>query len=328
MKRAAKVQPRSTLGEGLAVPQDPVAGEPEPSGRSLRRRWGGRLRTYRPKPGAETRLEAIRKALVRGELALNCFNRWRLLQARKPAIGWTFTEPGQTEEVAETEFRIARREVGQLCVAVADEATVEEMAIRIEIGGERPDLLIARRDWFQHRALCPPFDRLLRVANARRLVVHVIAALGAVSHPDDELQREARQRWRVDHDPLLRPLPPSSRIERQFGDLLAASGLDPVPQRPVAQYFLDFAVVGLYDGLPVRLDIEVDGRHWHEEMPGRYRPEDELRNQNLKRLGWRPIRFWTDEIEKDAAGCVERIRREIASPRPLASRGNTTEENP
>ena len=320
--------PRNTLGEGPAASQGPIPGEPERHGRSLRRAWGGRLRTYRPKPSDETRLEAIRKALVRGELALNGFNRWRLLQASKPAIGWTFTEAGRTADVAEIEIRVAQREVGHLRVVDVDEATVEEMAMRIERGDERPDLLVARRDWLQYQAPCPPFGRLLKAANARGLVVHVIAALGAVSHADDELHREARQRWRLDHDPLLRPLPPSSRIERRFGDLLTASGLDPIPQRPVAQYFLDFAVVGRYDGLPVRLDIEVDGRHWHEELPGRYRPEDELRNQNLKRLGWRPIRFWTDEIRQDAAGCVERIRNEAASVTLPAHRIDTTEENP
>lgn len=301
--------------------------EPEPRGRALRRAWGGRLRTYRPQPGAETRLESIRKALVRGELALNGFNRWRLSQASKPAIGWTFTEAGKTAEVAEAEIRIARRESGQLRILTADETTSEEQAKRIEErGGERPDLVVARRDWVQHPAPNPAIGRLLEAARERGLVAHVIAAIATASPPADELYREARQRWRLDHDPLLRPLPRRSNIERRFGEVLAAAGLDPIPQQPVAHYFLDFAVGGHASGLPVRLDVEVDGRYWHEELPGRYRLADERRNQVLKRFGWRPLRFWADEIEGNEAGCIERIRNEAASATPLARRNGTTEE--
>ena len=185
---------------------------------------------------------------------------------------------------------------------MADETTAEETARWIEREEARPDLLVARRDWVRHRAPCPAFDRFLEAARERRLVVHVIAALDAPSRSEDELHRAGRQRRRLDHDPLLRPLPRSSNIERRFGEILVTEGLDPIPQQPVAHYFLDFAVVGHAGGLPVRLDIEVDGRRWHEELPGRYRPQDERRDEILKRLGWRPIRFWTDEIERDKAG--------------------------
>lgn len=311
----------------MTVIRDPICLEPERHGRSLRRAWGGRLRMFRPKPSAKTRLESIRKALVRGELVLNGFNRWCLLQTGSPAIGWTFTEAGRTEEAAQTEIRIARREAGELRSIVTDDTTAEETAAWIERGNERPDLIVAQRDWVQHPAPRPAFGYLLKVARERGLVVHVIAAFGAVSCAEDELYREARQRWRVDQDPLLRALPHRSNIERRFGEILAAVGFDPTPQQPVAQYFLDFAVVGHADGLPVRLDIEVDGRHWHEDIPGRYRIEDERRDRILKRFGWRPVRLWTDEIEQDEAGCVERIRREATSAIPLARGNNAMEEN-
>ena len=301
--------------------------ESDRHGRALRRAWGGRLRTYQPKPSAETRLEAIRKALVRGELALNSLNRWRLLQSSKPAIGWTFTETGRTAQVVQIEIRMARREAGDLRIMVVDETTVEERAKRIERGEERPELLVARRDWVQHPAPDSAFARLLKAAGERGLVVHVIAALGAVSRVDDELHREARQRWRLDQDPLLRPLPSSSGVERRFGKVLATEGYNPISQQPVAQYFLDFAVFGQEGELPVRLDIEVDGRRWHEELPGRYRPEDQRRDEVLKRLGWRPIRLWTDEIKRDSAGCLERIRREAAAAEPLVRGNKATEEN-
>ena len=309
--------------------EDSTCVEPERHGSALRRAWGGRLRTYRPKPiGGEPRLDAIRKALVRGELALNGFNRWRLLPATTPATGWTFTETGQTEEVARTEVRIARRESDALRIVAMDESTAEEIALRLEREDERADLLVARRDWGRHPDPCPAFRCVLGAARKRGLVAHVIAALGTVASLDDELYGEARHRWRLDQDPLFRPLPRSSNIERRFGEMLASAGLDPIPQRPVAHYFLDFAVVGQAGGLPVRLDIEVDGRRWHEELPGHYRVEDERRDQILKRLGWRPVRLWTDEIARDEAGSIERIRREATSATPLVTRNTTTEEKP
>lgn len=231
-------------------------------------------------------------------------------------------------EVARTEVRIARRESDALRIVAMDESTAEEIALRLEREDERADLLVARRDWGRHPDPCPAFRCVLGAARKRGLVAHVIAALGTVASLDDELYGEARHRWRLDRDPLFRPLPRSSNIERRFGEMLASAGLDPIPQRPVAHYFLDFAVVGQAGGLPVRLDIEVDGRRWHEELPGRYRVEDERRDQILKRLGWSPVRLWTDEIARDEAGSIERIRREATSATPLVTRNTTTEEKP
>ena len=328
LSRGAGKQHWATSEETRTVAEDSTLTNPDRHGRALGRAWGGRLRTYRPKPGGEPRLTAIRKALVRGELALNGFNRWRLLQGTKPATGWTFAEPGTTKEVAQTEIRIAKREADVLRIVVVDESTAREIATRLEMDDERPDLVVAQRDWSRDPSPCPGFGRVLKFARERGLVVHVIAALGSASHPEDALFREARQRWRLDHEPLLRPLPQSSRIERRFGRMVANAGFTPIAQHPVAHYFLDFAVVGQANGFPVRLDIEVDGRHWHEELPGRYRFVDERRDQILKRLGWRPIRFWTDEIEQDAEGSIERIRREAASVTPIARRNTMTEEKP
>ena len=331
VSREAQPLTDSRGSEGKARSRDPSGrihrateasnlAEPERHGPALRRAWGGRLRTYRPTSTGESRLHAIRKALVRGELSLNGFNRWRLRPAPRPTTGWTFTETGQTEEVAQTEIRIAGREADDLRVVAVDETTAEEAASRIEREGERPDLLVACRDWSRHPDPCPAFVRMLDTARARGLVAHVIAALGTDVPCDEGLYREARHRWRLDREPCLRPLPHSSNIERRFGELLAEAGLNPIPQHPVAHCFLDFAVVGQADELPVRLDVEVDGRRWHEELPGHYRPRDKRRDWILKRLGWRPVRFWTDEIEHDEGGCIERIRREAASPAPIARR--------
>ena len=306
--------------------QGPSRVEPTQPGQSLRRPLGGRLRAYRPRSTTTTRLETIRKALVRGELSLNSLNRWRLVQPRNYAIGWTFIEAGRTAEVAEREIRMAQRESGRLHVIQADESSAQEIEERIVGGDERPELLVVRRNWVQHPAPHPACVRLLEAARERGLVIHLIAALGPKLITGDELHQQARERWQFTRDPLLRPLPRRSNIERRFGETLAAAGLDPIPQRAVAQYFLDFAVFGNACGLPVKLDIEVDGRYWHEELPGRHRLSDERRNQVLKRLGWRPIRFWTDEIEKHELECVERVRRESASATPIGDLSSTMEK--
>jgi len=293
--------------------------EPARPSRQLRSALGGRLRSFRTPPGAETRLEAIRKALVRGELILNEFSRWRLLEARTPAFGWTLAKAGCTAAVAEVEVQIARRESGQIPVIVADESTVEDAFLRIENDSVRAELLLAQRDQFKHPKPNPRFSVMLNAAKARGLVIHVIAAIGSQSETEDELLLEARRRGVLDRDPLLGPPTRQSNIENRFGKALVAAGLEPIPQKPVGPFFLDFAVIGTAGGLPVRLDIEVDGRRWHEDMPGHRRIEDKNRDKILRRLGWRPIRFWADEIEQNEKRCIERISTEAESSTPIGS---------
>ncbi|MCY3820133.1 MAG: DUF559 domain-containing protein [Gammaproteobacteria bacterium] len=251
---------------------------------------------------------------MRGELVINAFNRWRLLDNGTPSTHWTFADAGQTAAVAGTELALAKREAGDIVVASADELTAEETTNRIEAGLERPDLLLAQRDWGLRPEAFPWFSRMLPTATRRGAVVHVVAAFGSQAGVDD-LYFEARRRWRRQREPLGDLAPRTSNIERRFGERLRAEGFDPKPQMPLANYFLDFAVVA-GGRLPVRLDVEVDGRHWHEELPGRHGPRDERRNRIVKCLGWRPVRLWADDIESDESGCVARIRREAASPKP------------
>ena len=306
----------------------PTPSPAERHGWALRRAWGGRLRTFRPRLGKVTHLESIRKALVRGELAVNGLNRWRLLDGAVPATGWTFVEPGQTASVARAEIQVARREFGTLRTLVVDELTVEETADCIERRDERPDLLLVLRDWSQHATSCPAYERLLSLARKSRIVVHVIAALGTNSLPGDAFFCDAKRQWRLLQEPLLRPLPSTSKIERQFGKALALAGLNPIPQRPVAHYFLDFAIVGQSGEPSVRLDIEVDGRYWHEELSGRRRPADHQRDEVVRRLGWRPVRIWDDEIKEDEARCVERVYTEANSTIPRSNWQSQTRELP
>lgn len=302
-----------------------------PGAESLRRPLGGRLRKYRPvdhnQGGRAERLDYIRKALLRGELAVNGFNRWRLLRARTAAIHWTFTSAGETEATVATERAIAEREAGRISVAVADELSAEEMVARIDAGLERAELLFARRDWDRFPGVCPPFLRMIRLARQRGMIVHTVAAFGPRAGAGDNLFVEARRRWRLQQNPLFGPVPRTSNIERRFGERLRASGLDPIPQMPVANYYLDFAVLGASNGIPIRLDIEVDGRYWHEDLPGHQRPRDVQRDRVLRALGWRPVRLWADEIERDQSACLRRILREVRSPTPLIDLDRGREED-
>ncbi len=285
-------------------------------GQSLRRPLGGRLRVFRPKHPTKKgvrRLDTIRKALIRGELYLNGFNRWRILEASKSAIGWTFVDAGTTAELAQIEVQVAERESGNIRIINADESSAEDIVVRIENGSERPDLIVVQRDWVRYPGSHAAITRLMNLGKERGFVIHVIAALGTSSTITDKFQREARQRYQFDTNSFLRPAPTTSAIERRFGEHLSKAGLNPEPQKAVANFFLDFAVFDGLNGLPIRLDIEVDGRYWHEELPGKRRPSDDWRDRILKRLGWRPIRFWTDEIEKDNKGCIQRIINQMAS---------------
>lgn len=60
----------------------------------------------------------------------------------------------------------------------------------------------------------------------------------------------------------------------------------------IEQYDLDFA---LFAG-DKRLNIEVDGEHYHSTWTGELCLRDQLRNQRLIELGWEVKRFWVYEI--------------------------------
>ena len=285
-------------------------------GASLRRPLGGRLRVYRPFPSKKNRgrhLDSIRKALVRGELSLNGFNRWRLIEVNKSAVGWTFVETGHTSKIAQTEIQTALRESGDIQIIEVNEQSADDVLTRLKNGGERPDLVVIQRDWINHPGTHSVIARIISVGKIRGFVIHIIAALGSSSQNADPLHKEARQRYLFDTNPLIRVSPTISRVEQLFGESLSAAGLEPIPQKSVANYFLDFAVMGNHSGLPLRLDVEVDGRYWHEELAGRRRPSDDRRDYVLKCFGWRPMRFWTDEIEEDEKECIERILNELKS---------------
>ncbi len=87
-------------------------------------------------------------------------------------------------------------------------------------------------------------------------------------------------------------------------EALYNAGVRTIPQYPVEQYLLDFALV---DG-DRRLNIEVDGERYHRSWTGELSRRDQIRNQRMFELGWDVIRFWVYEIRDDLDGCIARVQ--------------------
>jgi very-short-patch-repair endonuclease len=97
--------------------------------------------------------------------------------------------------------------------------------------------------------------------------------------------------------------------ERKVYHALKERGLDPQPQHEIAGRRLDFALFGANG---TKLDLEVDGRRWHESPDGRRKTSDLWRDHQLKSLGWRIRRFWVDELSRDMEGCLDRVEQDLS----------------
>jgi very-short-patch-repair endonuclease len=95
-----------------------------------------------------------------------------------------------------------------------------------------------------------------------------------------------------------------SQWERILYKAMHDAGLRPVPQYEEAPDMLDFA---LFEG-ERKLDIEVDGEHYHRNWDGEVCRRDQLRSRRLGDHGWDVMRFWVYELRDDMKGVVERIK--------------------
>jgi very-short-patch-repair endonuclease len=93
-----------------------------------------------------------------------------------------------------------------------------------------------------------------------------------------------------------------SEWEKVLYRALYHAGIRAVPQWPVEQYMLDFAVFP--SGSERKLNIEVDGERFHREWNGELARRDQLRNQRMIELGWDVMRFWVYEVRDDLDRCV------------------------
>ncbi|MBD8651000.1 AAA family ATPase [Rhizobium sp. CFBP 13726] len=151
--------------------------------------------------------------------------------------------------------------------------------------------------------------RRLNVAISRaRAVAHVFGDLAyARSGKVGSLQRLAatatEPKGRVGEGTF------DSNWERIVDAALRKRGLNPIAQFEVAGRRLDFALFGSGD---VKLDLEVDGRHWHADTDGKRKIGDHWRDHQLKSLGWKVQRFWVDELAQDLEGCIERVAKQLS----------------
>lgn len=151
--------------------------------------------------------------------------------------------------------------------------------------------------------------RRLNVAISRaRAVAHVFGDLSyARSGKVRSLQRLAaaatEPRGRVGEGTF------DSNWERIVDKALRERGLNPVPQYEVAGRRLDFALFGRGN---IKLDLEVDGRHWHSDTDGKRKLADYWRDHQLQSLGWTVQRFWVDELERDLEKCIDRVAEQLS----------------
>lgn len=100
-----------------------------------------------------------------------------------------------------------------------------------------------------------------------------------------------------------------SEWERLLYERLRSRGFDPKPQYEIAGRRLDFA---LFSTNGTKLDVEVDGRIWHQDIDGNRKLGDHWRDHQLKSLGWKVRRFWVDELDNDMEGCIDIIRQDLS----------------
>lgn len=103
--------------------------------------------------------------------------------------------------------------------------------------------------------------------------------------------------------------PFDSGWERRVAEAMKQRGLEFFPQHEIAGRRLDFALFGKTG---VKLDLEVDGRRWHEGPDGRRKTSDLWRDHQLTSMGWKVRRFWVDELARDMEACLDIIERDLS----------------
>jgi len=99
-----------------------------------------------------------------------------------------------------------------------------------------------------------------------------------------------------------------SAWEKRVYHALRGRGLSPKPQYWIAGRRLDFALFGNAD---TKLDLEVDGRYWHQDVHGDRKLDDHWRDCQLRSLGWKVRRFWVDQLANDMEGCLDIIEKDL-----------------
>ena len=128
-----------------------------------------------------------------------------------------------------------------------------------------------------------------------------------------------RERCRQSNVPVLNklaqlPHPPKQRDslrifespwEKRLYDALLEEGLETQPQYPLVGRRLDLALVRG----DIKIDIEIDGIHYHTDEDGNRKMDDNLRDLQVEGAGWLVKRFWVYELRDNMPECVREIKR-------------------
>ena len=193
---------------------------------------------------------------------------------------------------------------------------------------DRADLKIDTVDSFQgeerslivfslvsSRAGPPEAERFLR-SDRRRLnvaisraqaVAHIFGDLEYAKRKDAPIDLRRLAIWATEPRQRAQDKDAGSIWEIRLREAMRERGWDPKSQYPIVGRRLDFALFGPR----INLDIEVDGRRWHQDANGNRKLDDHFRDAQLRSAGWKVVRFWVDELARDMEGCLDRIEREL-----------------
>ncbi len=153
------------------------------------------------------------------------------------------------------------------------------------------------------------FNVAITRARALLLVVGDLAACKKCSveylrkfaeYSQEQMEHESQQtscnpEGLTDEYPLVSDASKVSEWEKYLYKAMYNMGIRAIPQYSIDQFVLDFAL--FQDDR--KLDIEVDGEHYHKDWNGELCRRDQLRNQRMYELGWDVMRFWVYEIRDD-----------------------------
>lgn len=108
------------------------------------------------------------------------------------------------------------------------------------------------------------------------------------------------------YDPFKKPSEPvcESIYEQMLVDELVRQGIEHKIQYPLVGRRLDVAI----ECDKCKIDVEVDGVHYHTNADGCRKLQDMYRDVQIKSAGWLVLRFWSFDLRNNMSACIERIK--------------------
>lgn len=101
--------------------------------------------------------------------------------------------------------------------------------------------------------------------------------------------------------------------EKKLYEALCEAGIETQPQYPVLGRRLDLAVIRG----DLKIDIEIDGVHYHTDNDGNRKLDDIYRDLQVAAGGWKVKRFWVYELRDNMNNCVKQIAQIIESNKDI-----------